>query len=196
MSDTSYTFLQGLVIGPQGVQGTQGPQGTGGTGTQGPQGAPGSAGAQGTQGPQGVIGTQGAQGPQGAAGSSSSAFAMYYAASTNGGTTSARYLAIGFVDAIVTTEAQAAQIAPFTGTLTDIWVRYAGTAPAVANVTYTVMVNGVASALALTINATGTNGHTSGGSVSVTAGDTLSIRSVSSTNENAACSTRCTLVGG
>jgi len=214
VSDNGYVNLQGLIVGPQGAQGPQGPQGSGGTGTQGPQGANGTqgpqgaagAGTQGSQGPQGATGpqgtqgangagTQGAQGPQGTQGASYLKFAMYGAAASTGSTTSARFLTMGFNDSILTTDAAAAQVCPFTGTLTDLWGAFKGGALATADVTFTVMVNGSASALTLTINHGSASGHASGGSVAVTAGDTISFRLVCSAVDATASFPRVTLAG-
>lgn len=65
VTDNSYTFLDGLIQGPQGPQGAQG---SGVSGTQGAQGANGATGPQGTQGATGAQGSQGTQGPQGTQG--------------------------------------------------------------------------------------------------------------------------------
>lgn len=196
--------------GPQGT-GTTGPTGVGGaggTGPTGPQGSGGSTGgagatgstgptgpaATGPSGPTGAAGSAGGSGATGPTGPSNRFFQMLFSATNTGNTTSARFVVDNFNGTVSATESDGQQICPFTGTLTDLLGLLAG-GSIVPNVTYTVRVNGSDSALTLTITAGSTTGHTSGGSVAVTQGDKISIKSVTASASAANAAPRITLLG-
>lgn len=71
------------------------------------------------------------------------------------------------------------QISGMTGVLTSLYVRY-GTALATANTTFTLRVNGVDTALTVTVNSGAQSGSITGQSVAVAAGDRVTIKSVTS----------------
>lgn len=142
-----------------------------------------------------LVGANGTNGTNGAAGTSSSVFPLYFGATNTGNTTSARFLSVTGTDAIQTTEANGQEICPYSGVITDLFARFQGGALVTANCTFTLRVNGVDTALTLTINATNQSGHTSGGSVAVVEGDLISIKTVCSVGDTATSVPRVTLKG-
>lgn len=76
------------------------------------------------------------------------------------------------------TEADIQVIVPTAGTLRNLWVKQATAPGGAASYTYTVMQNGAASSLAAAISGTNTSASDTADTVTVAAGDTLSLRSV------------------
>lgn len=155
----------------------QGPQGP-----QGPQGAAGAAGPQGPQGPQGAAGAVGPQGPQGAAGESIAAYT--WGASGPPGVVGLRFLQNNFA-VMTATENNGVAVVARAFTLHSLYVQQ-GAALAVADVTFTVRINGVNTAATVTILAGATSGNITGLSIAVAAGDRLTIGASATTNEGSA----------
>jgi hypothetical protein len=104
-----------------------------------------------------------------------------FGAANTGNNTGARFYPQGITGANNpgTTTAPLAELIGVTGTITDIYAAFLGTALVTANVTFTLVVNGVASALSATINAGASSAHGTG-SISVTAGDNICLQTVCS----------------
>ena len=108
----------------------------------------------------------------------------------SGNTTSARWLSGLNIRELAVDAARA--VVPFDGTIARLRVRFAGPATATASITFTVQVGGVDTALVLVIAQGQTSGEASG-SIAVTAGQLVSIKSVASAAEADAVLARATL---
>jgi hypothetical protein len=164
--------------GPTGGTGPTGnPGGTGQTGTTGPTGGNtgpiGPTGGTGPTGPTGATGTTGTTGPTGSTGVILTPY--YWALDTLPNTTGARFVLL------------ASTPQPFEGgqylsnnvvTLTSIFVKFNLAPAASANCTFTLRVNGVDTALTVTVNQGSTSGSLTGQSVSIGVGDKLTMKLV------------------
>lgn len=175
-------------VSPIGATGPQGAAGVSPIGATGPEGSAGVAGVIGATGPVGAsgvspigaIGPTGATGPIGATGATGPR-EYFWASSSIPATTSARYLQ-NDTTVLTATEGLGVLLGAG-GTLTLMRVDFAGTAMSTANMTFTLRVNGVDSALTVTINAGATSGQMTGASVAINPGDSLSMKSVASASE-------------
>ena len=146
------------------------------TGATGPTGATGATG----RGATGVSGGVGATGPVGATGATG-ARDYRWASSSIPNSVSAQYLQ-NDQGALTTTEGLGALLAVGSN-LQAIYVKVAGTAMTTADITFTVRINGVDSALACTLTHGQTVASLTGQSVAVSSGDRLTIKSVESSGE-------------
>jgi hypothetical protein len=167
-------------IGSQGQQGATGPQGPPGPqGETGPAGPPGATGLQGPAGPAGPQGFQGPQGPQGPS-----------ATIVGGGTGNSNLSgsAIRFVPAFYSNvnaaESSVEQVLAIGGTLSDLHVRLEGSPGTGNSYTFTVRNNGADTSLTCAIidSSVSCSDTDAAHSVSFSAGDTVSIKSVPSSN--------------
>lgn len=85
-----------------------------------------------------------------------------------------------YVETWTTTETAQQQIIPDAGTFDNLYVKLAGSPGAGKSYQFTLMVNGVASALTCTVSDTNTTASDTSNSVSVSAGDLVSLRCVPS----------------
>lgn len=180
------------LTGATGATGSVGPQGLVGppvflVGDSGEDGQNGPPGNQGLQGPQGVTGAQGLQGPatflldeaqdgeQGPPGQCGvESGVLGFGASSVSATTTTRYLWPWYEDSL----AQTAPVqirAPRAMTIRNLYIRHNTPAGNGNNIVYTLRVNGVASALTVTLASTSNNGADTTRSVVVNAGDLLDI---------------------
>jgi len=148
--------------GPPGPQGPQGPQGD--VGPQGPQGDVGP------QGPQGDVGPQGPQGPQGA----SNGF-IFWGAGTLALTAVTRFLRPGYQSGLAPTTSVRMPITR-AGTLQRLFVRCRVAGAGVNNITYTVLLNGVATTLAVSMLPTAVSASNVVNTVAVAAGDFVELQ--------------------
>jgi hypothetical protein len=155
--------------GPQGATGAAGPQG--GAGAQGPPGPQGVQGVQGIPGPQGVQGLQGIQGPPGPSGPNRTILFGGSCSSLSASTFTVR-LAPGACQ-------QAAATGTGTplpgGTVGNLRARVEEPIGTGQDVTFTVHVNGVASALGCTITEDEAECSDTGDTVSLADGDRLGL---------------------
>lgn len=163
--------------GPTAATGSTGPTGvtgptaaTGPTGPTGPASAAGPTGTTGPTGPTGPTGTQGVTGPTGTQGTANVVFR--FGCRTGGGTTGTFFADPYGLDGISTTETFALSAA--SSTITTLrW--FSASAFTAADVTVTLRVNGVDSALTLTI-AHGSTTGTASGSVAIAQNDRISLK--------------------
>lgn len=178
------------VTGPTGATGATGDAGA--TGATGPAGDPGATGATGPQGlvgpmgPQGPAGAQGPEGPMGPMGPQGPAGGglVLVMGNSNGqslATNNTRY--VGVAQPPSTNQATVAFPIPVGGTLSNLQVRLSGSpnnGSGTQTYTFTLMRNGAQiGAIACSIQETA-DSCSSAGTLSVTAGQTLSLRSAPS----------------
>ena len=183
--------------GPQGPTGTTGPQGpqgpTGATGPQGPTGATGSQGATGATGPQGPQGATGATGPQGPQGATGATGPQGPSATLIGGGTGSANLSASatrfvplFFSNVNATENVVDQVMAIAGTLANFYVRLDGSPGGATSYTLTVRKNGTDTTLTCVISGSAIACSDTTNSVSFSAGDLISVKSVpSATNPTA-----------
>ena len=188
-------------VGPQGATGATGAQGptgpgpigaTGATGATGPAGATGAVGVTGATGP---AGTTGATGPGGATGPAGPAFA-YWGASDLVSSTTTRYLTPGYETGNAPTSPVRMAV-PFPTTLRRFYIEHNTPVGNGNPIVYTVRVNGVATAISVSLASTGSLGSDLAHSVAVAAGDLVDIQvTKASSVGNGAVSAMATLEYG
>jgi hypothetical protein len=166
--------------GSQGVQGTQGVQGAQGTqGAQGFQGFQGNQGTQGVQGFQGAQGNQGFQGAQGNQGAAGNSAMLAWRSDDGGNTTSATFLGAWAISATASTDEFTSQIVITSPGVLRNLLGSLETA-ATPTFTYTVRKNGVDTALTCTVPTLSTSASDTTHTVTVAAGDRISLKCVTS----------------
>ena len=161
----------GLIQGPQGEKGDQGIQGEKGSkGDQGEQGLIGPVGPQGIQGQQGVAGTNGINGNPGP---------LIIGGGTNSTLSSTTGYTAAFSSYFGATEENVGQVMTVDGTLSQFNVRLSGTPGSSKSYFFTVMKNGLETAVTCAIYGITTNCSDAVNSVAFVVGDTISIMSVS-----------------
>jgi len=139
--------------GPQGPQGDPGPQGPqGDPGPQGPQGDPGPQGPQGDPGPQGPKGDKGDQGDVGPQGPATTGAVLFWGTQTLPASGFPRYVPPGRIDSTPSTQNLYDFHAPRAGVMRRMYVRHSDNGGS-GTVTYTLHINGLATALTVTIAA-------------------------------------------
>lgn len=180
-------------VGPAGATGATGPAGSNGavgsTGATGVIGGSGAAGAVGATGPagatgaSGVVGATGAAGPTGATGAGGASgvprTSFSWQATNATSTTAARFLQ---AQGAVLSSEQGRYHVPGPTTIIRILLNILGTPYVTDNVTATLRKNGVDTALVATLTATSLS-VSSTGSISVVAGDVLTMKIVQSGTE-------------
>ena len=172
--------------GGAGAVGATGPVGA--TGLAGSNGAVGGVGATGPRGATGATGPQGASGATGAVGTAASTgfgAIRFYVGNAPGATT-AFYpppATPGNTDVPPSTEYSSTWIMGASGTYTKIYASHTGALASSNTYTVTLRVNGVDTGLTFTMAAGGTSGSASG-SVSVVAGDRVTLKYVQSGTAN------------
>jgi hypothetical protein len=180
--DTGATGEQGAqgTQGPAGPQGPTGPQGA--TGATGATGADGATGAQGATGPQGPEGPQGATGPAGAAGATGQTgfFVENEVGTTSsnlsGTANTVQYFALNGSTAPSTTSTNGNLTVNHAATLSGLSVSLSNPPGTGDSRTFHVMVDGGASALTCQISGNSATTCTFGGSINLTAGQTVNVR--------------------
>lgn len=181
--------IDGLIVDLKGDRGADGATGaTGSTGMTGATGATGSTGATGATGDTGATGSTGATGATGATGSPGvvGAFVISYTGGTNsenlsGGSDNYASLVAQLNPNITTTNGNATVQSGGEATLSHFSVTISGnpnSGGGVQSYTFTVMVDGLASALTCTISEPATTCSDTTHSVALTAGQTVNVRSV------------------
>lgn len=174
--------------GPSGAAGPSGPAGsTGPTGAAGPSGVAGGVGPTGPTGPSGATGsaglTAGPTGPTGPTGPSGALATGVFRWGTISGPASVATLFLHpGSNTSNGTESFSRRVSTGSLTLTFLRVKIA-TAFAVASFTVTLRVNGVDTALTVTVAAGATSGSITGGSVSVVDKDLLTLKYTQTTTE-------------
>lgn len=139
--------------GPTGF-GASGPTGPGGSGPTGPTGfgASGPTGPTGALGPTGPgMGATGPTGPQGSQGATGSSAVLVWGATDVGTTPTPRFLPPGYETASIATTTVKEIAVPRPGTLRNAFLLVRSPSSNPTDMTYTVQVNGVDTALAITI---------------------------------------------
>ena len=162
--------------GPTGPTGPSGPPGpTGPTGPQGPSGPTGPSGTPGgPTGPTGPSGPPGPTGPSGPAGGDGPCVLIFGNDSIVASTTT-RYLTPGYTDDVALTML-IEMIMPRAGTLEAFYVLHNNTNGNGNNIVYTVLVNGVATLLSVTLSSLVAVGSDLVHTVAVAQGDHVAIR--------------------
>jgi hypothetical protein len=170
--------------GVDGAQGAQGPEGAigprgseGPAGAQGPQGPEGPAGAKGPEGPagaQGPDGSPGAQGPQGPAGTPGAGMIAGNTGQDN--LSSSTKYGTFFGSGLTNSETDAEQILAKGGTARSLYVRASGAPGEGKSWSFVIYKNGSADpVLTCAISGSDTSCSDTAGSISFSAGDTISI---------------------
>ena len=155
------------------------PGGGGEPGPQGPQGPQGPAGPQGPQGPQGAVGPQGPQGPvgpQGPQGESGFPTIAQWGFQAAPAADADRYIPSNF-GAVITPGAAAAgnTLVSKSGTIRQIAV-FVNSALVSNAITFTVRINGVDSAITVTVPPMTNSVNVTGLAVAVVIGDVLTVK--------------------
>ncbi len=176
--------------GPVGPQGPAGPAGA--AGPAGPAGAAGATGATGPMGPPGAMGLPGATGATGATGAQGpagpSAFILGGGTATTNLTNAANSFVPTFEGFRTATESAMQQALPTAGTLSRLYVRLSGTAGAAGtgrSYTVTIRVNGVNTGVSCVVLETATGCSNVSNTVTLAAGDLLSVLAVPSATPTA-----------
>lgn len=158
-------------IGPPGPAGPPGPPGD--PGPPGPPGDPGPPGPPGIPGPPGPMGPPGPVGPPGPAGAGA---ILFWGNTDISPTTTTRFLAPGYDTGLAPTTVRDL-LCPRAGTLRNLFIRHNTNNGNGNSVVYTVMKNGIATAIAVSL-ATGAIGDGSdiANTVAIAQGDRISIR--------------------